>query len=141
MAELSPVIETLEHRWMRAWTGRDLKELKSLTARDFILLVGSKPATILDRRSWLDAASGRWRCTSYRFGDIHVRRIGSSAVFGSQLELKATINDEDWSGQLWVTDIWRKRRIGGWRLAERVMSRPETESKVPGAIKSLQLWR
>jgi len=62
-------------------------------------------------------------------------------VFGSQLELKATINDEDWSGQLWVTDIWRKRRIGGWRLAERIMSRPETESKVPGAVKSLQLWR
>ena len=141
MAELSPVIETLEHRWMRAWTGRDLKELKSLTARDFILLVGSKPATILDRRSWLDAASGRWRCTSYWFGDIHVRRIGSSAVFGSQLELKATINDEDWSGQLWVTDIWRKRRIGGGAWPSGSCRVRRRNSKVPGAVKSLQLWR
>ena len=32
MADLLPVIETYEHRWMRAWVGRDSKALKSLTA-------------------------------------------------------------------------------------------------------------
>ena len=141
MAELSPVIETLENRWMRAWVGRDLKELKALTARDFILLVGTRPAMILDRRSWIEAAGTRWDCSSYRFGDIHVRRVGSIALFATQVEFKATLNGEDWSGRQWVTDLWRKRRIGGWRLVHKALSRIEDDPKLPAAIKSLQLWR
>lgn len=141
MAELSPTIETLENRWMRAWIGRDVKELKALTAGDFMLVVGSKPAMILDRRSWLEAAGKRWDCSSYRFGDVHVRRLGALATFATQLELKATLDGADWSGRLWVTDLWRKRRIGGWRLVHRALSRIEDDPKVPGAIKSLQLWR
>lgn len=141
MADLTPLIETMENRWMRAWVGRDMKELKALTARDFILLMGSKPAVILDTRSWLEAASSRWLCTSYRFGDVYVRRIGSVALFASQLELKATMDGRDWSGRYWVADLWRKRRIGGWRMAERLISRPEDDKQVPAAIRSLQLWK
>jgi hypothetical protein len=57
MADLTPVIETMENRWMRAWVNRDARALKSLTASDFILLVGSKPPALLDRRSWLVAAA------------------------------------------------------------------------------------
>ena len=40
MADLLPVIETNEHRWMRAWVGRDSKALRSLTARNFVMLIG-----------------------------------------------------------------------------------------------------
>lgn len=141
MADLSPAIETLENRWMRAWIGGDRKELKALTARDFILLVGSKPAVILDRPSWLEAAGARWRCSSFRFGDIHVRRVGSCALFASQLQLKATMDGQDWSGEMWVTDVWRKRRIGGWRMAERVLSQTTDKPEMAAAIKSLQLWK
>jgi len=141
MAEVTSLIETMENRWMRAWIAGDAKELKSLTARNFILLLGSKPAVILDQRSWLEAAAKRWRCSSFRFGDIHVRRLGSHVLFASQLELKATMDGEDWSGRFWVTSLWRKRRIGGWRMIERVLSRPEDKSEAPAAIKSLQLWR
>jgi ketosteroid isomerase-like protein len=141
MADVTALIETMENRWMRAWVGRDLKELKVLTARDFILLLGSKPAAILDQRSWLEAAAKRWHCSSFRFGDIHVRRLGSCAVFASQVELKATMDEHDWSGRWWVTSLWRKRRIGGWRMAERILSRTEDNADAPAAIKSLQLWR
>jgi ketosteroid isomerase-like protein len=141
MADLSPTIETLENRWMRAWVGRDLKDLKSLTGRDFILLMGSKPAVILDRHSFLDAAKERWRCSSFRFGDIQVRRVGSCALFASQIEVKGSIDGHDWSGRMWVTDLWRKRRIGGWKMAERILSRPEDRAEVPAAIKSMQLWK
>jgi ketosteroid isomerase-like protein len=141
MAEITSLIETMENRWMRAWVGGDAKELKSLTARNFILLLGSKPAVILDQRSWLEAAAKRWHCSSFRFGDIHVRRLGSYALFASQLELKATLDGEDWSGRYWVTSLWRKRRIGGWRMVERVLSRPEDKPEAHGSIKSLQLWR
>jgi ketosteroid isomerase-like protein len=141
MADVAPLIETMENRWMRAWVGGDRKELKSLTASDFILLLGSKPAVILDQRSWLDAAGKHWHCSSFRFGDIHVRRLGPTAIFASQLDLQATMEGHDWSGRWWVTSLWRKRRIGGWRMVERILSRTEDKADAPAAIKSLQLWR
>jgi len=141
MAEITSMIETMENRWMRAWVGGESKELKGLTARNFILLLGSKPAVILDQRSWLEAAAKRWHCSSFRFGDIHVRRLGSYALFASQLELKATMDGDDWSGRFWVTSLWRKRRVGGWRMVERVLSRPEDKPEAHKLIKSLQLWR
>ena len=141
MPEITPIVETLENRWMRAWTAGDSKELKALTARDFILLVGSKPAMILDRRSWLEAAGKRWVCKSFRLGDVYARRIGSLALFSSQVELKSTLDGEDWSGAMWVTDLWRKRRIGGWKMVHRALSRVEGDGQVPAAIRKLQLWR
>src|SRR3954447_2884449 len=141
MADPASLIEALENRWMRAWMAGDIKALKALTARDFVLLVASKPAMILDQRSWLDAADKRWMCSSYRFGDIYSRRIGSLAMFAAQIELKATLDGEDWSGQMWVTDLWRKRRIGSWRMVHRTLSRVEADAKVPAAIRALQQWR
>ena len=70
MADLTPVIETLENRWMRAWVNRDSKAMKSLTASDFILLFASRPPVILDRRSWIEAIGEHYRCSSFKFGDI-----------------------------------------------------------------------
>lgn len=142
MADLTPEIETQENRWMRAWVQRDARAMKAVTASDFILLSGSKPPAILDQKSWLDAATKRWLCSSYRFGDIYVRRVGALALFASQLDLKATLDGADWSGTFWVTDIWRKGRIRrGWRLAQRVMSRVDDDPKFPAAVRSLQLWK
>src|SRR4051812_35791118 len=108
MSDLTPEIETMEHRWMRAWVNRDAKALKALTAKDFILLTGSKPPAILDRPSWLDAAANRWDCASYRFGDIYVRSFARIALFTAPVELKATMDGRDWSRTVWVTDLWRR---------------------------------
>lgn len=142
MAELSPVIETLENRYMRAWIGRDFKELKALTARSFTLVVGTRPAMLLDQPSWLAAAGSRWDCSSYRFGDIYVRSVGSVAVFAASLELKATLDGRDWSGTVFVTDLWRKGKVRrGWKLAQRIVSRADDNRELPKAIKSLQLWK
>jgi ketosteroid isomerase-like protein len=141
MADILPVIETLENRWMRAWVQRDLKTLKALTARDFILLAGSKPPAILDQRSWLEAVKERCRCSSFRFGDLYARRIGGVALFACRMEIEARMDGRDWSGPLWVTDLWRKKKIGGWRMTERVISRPDENLDLPAAIRSLQLWK
>ena len=142
MADLLPVIETMENRWMRAWVQRDAKDLRSLTSSRFMLLMGSKPPVILDAKSWLEAATTRYVCKSYRFGDIYVRDIGGYALFASQMELKATMDGHDWSGTFWVTDLWTKSRVRrSWRMVERVISRPEEKKDVPAGIKSLQLWR
>ncbi|HVF37689.1 MAG TPA: nuclear transport factor 2 family protein [Sphingomicrobium sp.] len=142
MADFMPVLETLEHRWMRAWVGGDAKSLKALTSRRFRLVMGTKPCVILDAKSWLVAAASRYQCNSYRFGDIYARRLGSMAVFATQMDLQASLDGHDMSGRLWVTDIWERTRLRrGWRMVERVISRPEQDQQVPTAIRSLQLWR
>lgn len=142
MADLLPVIETCEHRWMRAWISRDAKALKALTSRKFIMLVGSKPPVILDSKSWLEAATSHYRCKSYRFGSIYVRDLGSLALFASEVEIEATIGSHEWSGRIWVTDLWRKGRVRrSWRMLERVISRTEDQAEIPAAVRSLQLWR
>jgi len=142
MSDITSAIETLEHRWMRAWVNGDTKALKAITAKDFILLTASKPPAILDRPSWLEAATKRYLASSYRFGDILVRGQGRSAVFAAPLELKATMDGHDWSGTLFVTDLWRKARVrGGWKLVQRVISKPDERPELPKAIRSLQLWK
>ena len=143
MADLTALIETMEHSWMRAWVNRDAKALKALTAKDFILLAGSKPPTILDRPSWIEAAAkDRWDCSSYRFGDIYVRSVGGLAVFAAPVELKATMDGQDWSGPLFITDLWRKGRVRrSWKLIQRVVSKPDDRPELPKAIRALQLWK
>ena len=142
MADLHALIETMEHRWMRAWINGDMRELKALTARNFRMLFGSKPTVMLDAKSWLDAAGARYVCSSYRFGDVYVRDVGKVAVFATQLDLKARMDGHDWSGQLWVTDLWRKSTLRRkWVMVERVVSRVDDNKDVPAAVRSLQLWR
>ena len=142
MADLLPVIETMENRWMRAWVARDARALKALTSRNFMMVFASKPSVILDSRSWLEAATTRYLCSSYRFGDVYARDLGGFAIFASQLELKAKMDGHDWSGRLWVTDLWRKTRVRRrWVMTERIVSRPEDDKDVPAAVRSLQLWK
>ncbi len=142
MADVTSLIETMENRWMRAWVRCDIKELKGLTAKDFILLTGTKPPAILDRPSWLDAAEKRYLCSAYRFGEVYVRDWGSVALFTSALELDATMDDQDWSGRFWVSDIWRKGRVRrGWKLVQRVVTRGDENPQLRAGIKSLQLWK
>lgn len=143
MADLTAVIETMEHRWMRAWVNGEKKVMKAATSRHFMLLAGSKPPMILDRTSWLDAAANRWSCSSYRFGDIYVRSVGSGlAVFAAPLEIKARMDGADGSGTFFVTDIWRRAMTRrGWKMVQRVISRPDEDPALPKAIRALQLWK
>ena len=143
MADLTPIIETMEHRWMRAWLNGDMRSLKGITAKNFVLLTGSKPPTILDRPSWLEAAAKRYLASSYRFGDIYVREVGGVATFSAVLELKATLDGKDASGSFWVTDLWRKGRLrrSSWKLVQRIVSKTDAAPGVAKAIESLQLWK
>ena len=135
-------IETLEHQWMRAWMQRDRKAMKALASRDFIFLLGGVRAVILDRPSWLEAATGRLRCEGYRFGEVYVRRHGATAVFACRVELEAKLGARDWSGPVWLTDVWQRTKMRrNWRLVERVLSRPDADEEAPAAIRELHLWR
>ena len=142
MADLTPIIETMENRWMRAWVNGDAKALKAITASNFILLTGSKPPAILDRPSWLEAVDKRYECSSYRFADIYVRSLGSVVLFAARLELKATMDGRDWSGTVWVSDLWRKGRVRrSWKLVQRILSKPDDNPDLPKAVRALQLWK
>ncbi len=142
MADIASIIETMEHRWMRAWTHGDAKTMKILTAKDFMFIAASKPPAILDRPSWLEAAAKRYRCSSYRFGEVYVRDWGTVAIFAAPLEIEATMDDRDWSGRVWVSDVWRRGRVRrGWKLAERILSHTADDPQLRAGIKSLQLWK
>lgn len=135
-------IETLEHGFMRAWMQRDRAGMKAVAARDFIFLLGGTKAAILDRPSWLDAATTRFACTAYRFGDVYVRRHGSMAVFSTLVTIEARLDDIELTGEAWITDLWQRSAVRRkWRLLERTLSRPDTTEQLTGAVRSLQLWR
>lgn len=142
MADPTPEFETLEHRLMRAWINDDTRTLKSLTARDFVLMIGAKPPVMLDYSSWVDAAGSRWACSGYRFGAVYVRKHGQVAIFAAEVELESRIDRLDWPGPFWITDIWRRSKVRrSWRLVERQMSLVEGERKISSAVRALQLWR
>jgi len=128
---------------MRAWAQRDARAMKALTARNFILLMAAKPPVLLDYSSWVEAAATRWACSSYRFGDLHVRELGGGfALFAAKLEIEAGLDGADWSGRFWVTDLWRKGRLRrSWRMVERIVSLSDDNPEVPAGIRALQLWR
>lgn len=135
-------LETLEHQWMRAWMQRDRNAMKALASSDFVFLLGSTHSTILDRPSWLEAATTRFRCASYSFHDIYVRKHGAVAVFACRMSLEAKMGNQSWSGPAWVTDLWRRSRVKRrWRIVERVISRPDADEEMPRAIREMQLWR
>jgi hypothetical protein len=142
MDQFAARIETYEHTLMRAWMQGDRKALKALADRDFIFLLGSTRAAILDRPSWLDAATTRFRCQSYRFGEVYVRRHGKAAFFSCQMTLDAKIDDIELASSVWVTDLWRRSGFRRkWRIVERVFTLPDPNENASAAIRSMQLWR
>jgi hypothetical protein len=142
MDQFAAKIETLEHHWMRAWMQRDRKQMKALASRDFIFLLGSTKAAILDRPSWLEAATTRFKCESYRFSEVYVRRHGGTAVFACQAALETRMGAQEWSGPVWITDLWQRSRVRrNWQIVERVISRPDGDETMSAAIRDMQLWR
>ena len=134
-------LETLEHHWMRAWMRADRRVMKEVASRDFVMLLGGNKPTMLDRASWLEAATTRLSLHSYRFGDIYVRRHGNVGVFTAQLELDAALGDHEWKGTMWVSDLWRKHRLrNSWKLVERFASRPDEDDVLRSELTKLQLW-
>lgn len=142
MAIFESTIEALEHQWMRAWIARDRKSMKGITGRDFIFLLGSDKPAILDRASWLEAVGTRLVCESYRFGSLYVRRHGNIAVFAAMMEIEGRIEGEPLTSPLWIVDLWKKTGVRRrWHLIERTVARPDTDAKLAGAVKAMQLWR
>ena len=140
--DLTCTIEAMENAWMRAWVARDVRALKALTSPNFRMVAGSQPAVLLDAKSWWEAATTRWLCTSYSFSDLYVREIKGTAIFATRLHLEATVDGHGWPTDFWITDLWRKSSVRRrWQMIERHLSQPIRDPQVGPAVRSLQLWR
>jgi len=141
MNDIATEIETLEHRFMRAWMKSDKGELRNLMMRDFMMIVGSTRPELLDRPSFLEAAGRPFSCTGYRLREVVARRYGKCVWFTAGIDLEMQLGGRDWSGQFWLTDLWRKNTFKrGWKLAERSLARTEEDESMSQAIHRLQLW-
>ncbi|WFL76883.1 nuclear transport factor 2 family protein [Altererythrobacter arenosus] len=141
MSNIAAEIETLEHRFMRAWMRREAGEIRKLAARDFMLIVASEPAQLLDRPSFVEAMAGPLSCTGFRFHEVCVRKHGRAAWFTARAELELRIDRRDWTGNFWVSDLWLKGRVKrGWKMVERSLARTDGDEQLPGSLRQLQLW-
>lgn len=141
MSDFAAEIETLEHRFQRAWMRGDKRDLKALLTRDFIFSVGAARAQILDRPSFLEACERDFTCSGFRIREVGARKHGKVAWFGAAIDLEMRLRGDKWEGAFWLADLWRKNTFGkGWKLIERSLSRIEASETVPQHIRSLQLW-
>lgn len=141
MADIAAEIEALALTAMRAWVAGDAKAMKKLTARDFMMLLGSTPPQLLDRPSFLVAMERAFACTRFTFREVIVRPYGKSAWFIAGAELELALGSKVWTGGFLVTDLWRKGTIGGWKLAERSLARLDPDASLAPDIARLQLWK
>jgi hypothetical protein len=141
MADIAAEIEALALTAMRAWVAGDGRVMKKLTARDFMLLVGSTPPQLLDRPSFVAAMERGFACTRFAFREVVVRRHGKSAWFVAGAELELALGSKVWTGGFLVSDLWRKGAIGGWKLAERSLARLDPDASLAPDIARLQLWK
>lgn len=145
MADNAAEIEARALGLMRAWVAGDSAAMKKLTARNFMMMVGTLPPQLLDRPSFLAAIERGFVCTNFTFREVFVRQHGKAAwmVAGAELEFK--LGHKTWSGRFLVSDLWRRGAIGGWKLTERSLARLEDEAsggdRLAEAVRSLQLWK
>lgn len=126
---------------MQSWMHRDGGAIRKLAARDFMMIVGTNPPELLDRPSFSAAVEQDLLCSGFRLGESVVRRHGRAAWYTSGAELELKIGTREWSGRFLMTGLWRKYRIGGWKLAERSLASLETDDRLADSIRRMQLWR
>lgn len=116
--------------------------MKMLSTRDLIILFGADTPAILDRPSWLDAAETRLRCTSYRFGNVYVRKQGKVATFAAPVDLEATIDGNSVLSKSFLSSLWMRSAVRRqWQLTECIVTSRAHDAHLPGAVRSMQLWR
>ncbi|MEP0390709.1 MAG: nuclear transport factor 2 family protein [Erythrobacter sp.] len=142
MNRIQAELEVDETRLMRAWMNRDPDEVRSMMARDCLMMFGTQPPALLDRPSFLAGLDRGLVCKGFRFHEASARKYGANAWYSAQVDLELQVGANDWSGTFLLTDLWRRARIRrNWQLAERSVAPTDPNNKLCDAIRSLQLWR
>ncbi|QFT77718.1 DUF4440 domain-containing protein [Erythrobacter sp. THAF29] len=141
MADISGMIEAQELRLMQAWMHRDAGTIRQLAARDCMMILGTNPPELLDRPSFIAAMDKDLRCTGFRLGESVVRRHSRTAWYTAGAEIELKVGAKDWTGRFLLMGLWRKFRIGGWKLIERGLSPTSSEEGLADSIRKMQMWR
>jgi hypothetical protein len=135
-------IEALALGAMRAWVAGDVKAMKKLTKRDFLMLVGSTPPQLLDRPSFLAAMERGFTCTRFAFREVIARQHRDAAWFVAGAELDLVLGKRAWSGAFLVSGLWRQGGWGRkWKLADLSLARLDPDKDRAADLARLQLWK
>lgn len=128
---LEATISNLERQWAAAFQRKDMAALQDMMAESYSLVIAVEgmPLQVVPRDAWL-AALEDYQVSEAAVEHIHVRIYDCVAVAVMLWRQSATLNAEDRSGVMMLTDIWVDVS-GEWKLAERHSSRPEH----PGAAR------
>ncbi len=141
MADIGATIETLENRLMRSWITGNAADVKKLLTRDFTFIAGLARSELLDRPSFVEGVDRGFACSAFRFREVHVKQHGRTAWFAAGCDLELRVASKEWTGQFWLTDLWRKSRLKRtWLLAERSLARVDDDEDIAASIRKLQLW-
>ncbi|QIQ86242.1 MAG: hypothetical protein G9473_05740 [Erythrobacter sp.] len=100
------------------------------------------PPVLLDRASFLAAASRGLALTGFRLREVTGRSHGGGVWFTAHAEMEIAVGRDTWSGGFLLTDLWRKSGLRRrWKLAERSLAPVEANEALSHAIRALQLWR
>lgn len=142
MAVNEAEIEALALGAMRAWVARDVKSMKKLTVRDFMMLVGSTPPQLLDRPSFLAAMERSFVCNRFVFREVIARRHREAAWFVAGAELDLTLAGKPWTGAFLVSALFRKSTWSSkMLLADLSLARQDPDADLAAAVSKLQLWK
>lgn len=140
MANTSELIQAQELRFMQSWMHRDAGAIRKLASRDCMLVFGTNPPELLDRPSFVAAVENDFRCLGFRMGEGVVRRQGRAAWFTASVDLELKLGAREWKTRFLMTGLWRKHRIGGWKLAERSLAPLDTDQRLAESVRRLQMW-
>ncbi len=135
-------IEALALGAMRAWVAGDVKTMKKLTRRDFLMLIGSTPPQLLDRPSFLAAMERKFACSRFAFREVIARQHRDAAWFVAGAELDLALGGRPWTGAFLVSGLWRQGTWSRkWKLADLSLARLDADEGLAAAIGKLQLWK
>lgn len=113
---VSDAIKQLEHDWTDAMKAGDLDKLNAIIADDWVA-IGPDGSSLTKKAFLADVKSGADKVTSFEFGPMSVKVIGSVAICqGSDTEKSAT-SGKDSSGKYAWMDVFANR--GGKWMAVR----------------------
>ena len=141
MAKIEANIKELQLRFMQSWMHRDVGAIRSLAARDCMIIFGTNPPELLDRPSFVAALEKDFRCLGFRMGESFVRRYGKTAWFTAPVELELKRGAREWKGRFLTTSMWRKFTIGGWKLVESSLAPVDRDDRLADSVRRVQLWQ
>lgn len=141
MSDFEGIIESQELRLMQSWMHSDAETVRKLAARDCMMFFGSNPPQLLDRPSFIEAMGRDFRCIGFRMGECLIRKHGRMAWYTASCDLELKLGAVEWKEKFLITGLWRKFRIGGWKLVERSLSPLDKDERLAESLRQLQMWK